>query len=163
MPRRFRSAASSRWRCSITCFARVASPYSLRSNRLVTLSHKHLLSVGCCFDIGRTVLGTARSGARSISVVHLSSSSLLLLAPFFPPFADDAVAAAEEAGRQRTTLCQQPSKCASTRAAGTCFTLVHSSCSCEDGLYRCTTPSTKKCGLPNQLWSSSFVRVIKTN
>jgi hypothetical protein len=50
----------------------------LRNNPLVTLSHNLLLSVGCCFDIGRTVLGTWRNGARSISVVHSSSSSLFL-------------------------------------------------------------------------------------
>ena len=79
-PRRFRSAASSRWRCSITCFARVASPNSLRNNPFVTLSHNLLLSVGCCFDIGRTILGTERNGDRSISVIHSSSSSLFLSA-----------------------------------------------------------------------------------
>jgi hypothetical protein len=50
----------------------------LRNNPFVTLSHNLLLSVGCCFDIGRTVLGTWRNGARSISVVHSSSSSLFL-------------------------------------------------------------------------------------
>ena len=44
----------------------------------MTLSHNLLLSVGCCFDIGRTVLGTWRNGDRSISVVHSSSSSLFL-------------------------------------------------------------------------------------
>jgi hypothetical protein len=51
----------------------------LRNNPLVTLSHNLLLSVGCCFDIGRTILGTERNGARSISVIHSSSSSLFLL------------------------------------------------------------------------------------
>jgi hypothetical protein len=50
----------------------------LLNNPLVTLSHNLLLSVGCCFDIGRTILGTERNGDRSISVVHSSSSSLFL-------------------------------------------------------------------------------------
>jgi hypothetical protein len=50
----------------------------LRNNPFVTLSHNLLLSVGCCFDIGRTILGTARNGERSINVIHSSSSSLFL-------------------------------------------------------------------------------------
>jgi hypothetical protein len=50
----------------------------LRNNPFVTLSHNLLLSVGCCFDIGRTILGTERNGDRSISVVHSSSSSFFL-------------------------------------------------------------------------------------
>ncbi|SRR5258707_7396968 len=62
----------------MTCFARVASPYSLRNNLLVTLSHNFLLSVGSCFDSGLTILGTERNGVRSISVVHSSSESLFL-------------------------------------------------------------------------------------
>jgi len=62
----------------MTCFARVASPNSFRNNPLVTLSHNLRLSVGCCFDIGRTFLGTACNGVRSISVDHSSSSSLFL-------------------------------------------------------------------------------------
>lgn len=118
--------------------------------------------------MGRTILGTESNGATSISVVH-SSSSLLFLVPL-PLAAPKAAAATEtgddnddddddeppedpaaEAGRQRTTSRQHPSKYTSARAGGTCLTLVHSSCSCEDGLYRCITPSTKKCGLPSQL------------
>src|SRR5258708_14031487 len=62
----------------MTCFARVASPYSLRNNLLVTLSHNFLLSVDSRFDTGLTILGTERNGARSISVVHSSSESLFL-------------------------------------------------------------------------------------
>jgi hypothetical protein len=50
----------------------------LRNKPLVTLSHNLLLSVGCCFDTGRTILGTERKGDRSISVIHSSSSSLFL-------------------------------------------------------------------------------------
>ena len=60
------------------CFARVASPNSLRNKPFVTVSHNLLLSVGCCFDIGRTILGTERNGDTSISVIHSSSSSLFL-------------------------------------------------------------------------------------
>jgi hypothetical protein len=52
----------------------------LLNNPFVTLSHNLLLSVGCCFDTGRTNLGTERNGARSISVVHSSSSSHFLTA-----------------------------------------------------------------------------------
>jgi hypothetical protein len=159
----------------MTCFARVASPYSLRNNLLVTLSHNLLLSVGSCFDSGLTILGTERNGVRSISVVHSSESLFLDALLFFavpnaataedddvdedvddeddePPPSEVAAARVEpEAGRQRTTLRQHPSKYTSARAGGTCLTLVHSSCSCEDGLYRCMTPSTKKCDLPSQL------------
>jgi hypothetical protein len=61
----------------------------LRNNPLVTLSHNLLLSVGCCFDIGRTVLGTWRNGARSISVIHSSSSSLFLNALLLFAAGDD--------------------------------------------------------------------------
>ena len=64
----------------------------MRNNLLVTLSHSFLLSVGCCFDIGRTILGTERNGARSISVIHSSSSSPFLRALLL--FADPAAAAA---------------------------------------------------------------------
>ena len=81
------------------CFARVASPYSLRNRRLVTLSHNRLLSLDCCFDIGRTFLGTTRNGVKSISVVQSASLFLLL-----------AALALAEAVHQRTTLRQQPSK-----------------------------------------------------
>jgi hypothetical protein len=61
----------------------------LRNNPFVTLSHNLLLSVGCCFDIGRTNLGTERNGARSISVVHSSSSSLFLNALLLFAAGDD--------------------------------------------------------------------------
>src|SRR5712671_4345761 len=145
------------------CLARVASPNSLHSSLLVTLSHRRPLSVGSCFDIGRMRLGTTRSGVRSIRVVHSSSPPPSPVFVF--PFAAAAAAAGEdlpeeaataEAGRHRTTLRQQPSTYPSTHAVGTCFTLVHSSCSFEDGSYRCMTPSSKKCGLPSQLWPPSF-------
>src|SRR5712691_2393427 len=139
----------------------------LRATTSSSCSPTNMLSVGCCFDISRTALGTARSIVRSISVVHLSLLSLLLLVPFFRPFAAAAVTSgdkepledattAEDVGCQCTMLCQQSSKCASTRPAGMSFTLVHSSCSCKDGSYQCTTSSTKKCSLPSQLWSRSF-------
>ena len=138
-PRLLRSAASSRWRCSMMCFARVASPNSLLINLLVTLSQSRRLSVGSCREMGRTVFGTACSGVRSISVVHSVVVVLLPLA------SEDGVDLPDpsETGRQRTTLRQQPSKCPTIRERGTCFTLVHSSCSCSDGSYRCTTPSTR--------------------
>jgi hypothetical protein len=61
----------------------------LRNNPLVTLSHNLLLSVGCCFDFGRTSLGTERNGARSISVIHSSSSSLFLNALLLFAAGDD--------------------------------------------------------------------------
>ena len=54
-------------------------PYSLRTSRLVTLSHRRLLSLGSCFDIGPMALGTTRSGPTSTSVT---------------PFVDVAAAAA---------------------------------------------------------------------
>jgi hypothetical protein len=53
-------------------------------------SHNLLLSVGCCFNIGRTVLGTEHNGVTLISVVHSSSSSLFLAAlPLFAAGDDD--------------------------------------------------------------------------
>ena len=101
-------------------------PYSLRTSRLVTLSHRRLLSLGSCFDIGPMALGTTRSGPTSTSVtpfVDVAAAAAVGAHPFLvfsssssatadePP--EDAVAAEEdEAGRQCTTLCQQPSKCA---------------------------------------------------
>jgi hypothetical protein len=53
--------------------------------------------------------------------------------------------------RQRICCLQHPSKTATTRSAGTCFTLVHPSCTLSPGVYVWMTPSTRKWALPSQL------------
>ena len=138
---RFLSPASSRCFCSIASFAFVASPNSFDSNRVVTASQSFRLSLGSCRCSGRTCFGTTKSVERSTRVAYSVSDNEAV--------EDGEIDGDAAVRRHRMRFRQHPSKTATTRAVGTCFTFVHSSCSVDSSSYVCITPSSRNCARPN--------------
>lgn len=142
MPFLFLSLASSRCLCSIASFAFVASPNSFASNRVVTSSQSFRLSFGSCRSSERTCFGIIKRVERSTRVAYSVSDN--------EGVEDDGEVDGDAAVRRhRMRSRQHPSNTATTRAAGTCFTFVHSSCPVDPSSYVCITPSTRKCARPN--------------
>lgn len=181
IPCRFRSAASSRCLCSMATFSFVASENSLLTRLLVTFSQSFRLSRGCCLSSDRTDLGSTSREPRSISGVQSSAdvppmsaleydaAGMLGVGSFTwdglgeedvervtPPWSTAGYDPVPT--RFHLTLPRHdPSKTATMRSLGTCFTFVHSSqWLVSDSYTMCTTPSTKKCARPSQDYGLSL-------
>ena len=155
----------SRCFCSICTFSLVASLYFLSVKFRVTSFHSFRLSYGSCLSIGRTVLGIDLSTARSISVAYSFWAEGIVFGKTADavsrarcardPAGDDAVDHPVPTFLHLTLPRQDPSKTATTRAVGTCFTLVQSSWCVSPSKTVWITPSSKKWGLPNHDWTRS--------